>query len=244
MASEPSLGLDLVAGDPNLTFIAFIAMALLAVVAARFGVYAYLNARATAIDDQRVLWEYLLYVGAVAAAYGLVGVVEIVSTAEASFKTGVMLAVVLLLALSIREVYFNTALSSAGHSGEFRGRRVLELGFVAVVAVAVFGVAVVGLTRPLLALQGVGGVVFAGYGFLFGRRQTGAAMVQGTAIDSLLRHLLPVLAFAALVPVADLATVAGLDRVVVVHVQTVFVIMTATALMTATIKLRQNLSSL
>ena len=42
----------------------------------------------------------------------------------------------------------------------------------------------------------------------------------------------------------DLATVAGLPRVVVMHLQVVFVIMTATALMTATIKLRQNLASL
>ncbi|MEF8853613.1 MAG: hypothetical protein V5A28_14550 [Haloarculaceae archaeon] len=38
--------------------------------------------------------------------------------------------------------------------------------------------------------------------------------------------------------------VAGLPRVVVMHLQVVFVIMTATALMTATIKLRQNLATL
>jgi len=127
---------------------------------------------------------------------------------------------------------------------EFRGRRALELAFVAVVAVVVFGIAALGLRRELLALQGVGALVFAGYGFHFGRRQTAAAMVQGTMLDSLLRHLLPVLAFATLVPAVDLATVAGLDRVVVIHLQVVFVIMTATALMTATIKLRQNLATL
>ena len=42
----------------------------------------------------------------------------------------------------------------------------------------------------------------------------------------------------------DLATLVGLDRAIVLHVQVVFVIMTATTLMTATIKLRQNLASL
>jgi hypothetical protein len=68
--------------------------------------------------------------------------------------------------------------------------------------------------------------------------------LQGTMLDSLLRHLLPVLTFAALVSIVTLATVAGLDRAVVLHVQVVFIIMTATALMTATIKLRQNLASL
>jgi hypothetical protein len=151
----------------------------------------------------------------------------------------------LLLALSVREIYYNGALSAdAEDRREFRGRRALELGFVAVVAVVTFGIGVFGLTRGLLALQGAGALVFAGYGFRFGIRQTTAAMVRGTMIDSLLRHLLPVLAFAALVPAADLATVAGLDRVVVMHLQVVFVIMTATALMTATIKLRQNLATL
>jgi hypothetical protein len=244
MAGEVEFGLYLVADNPNLTFIVFIGLVLLTVIAARFGAYAYLNMRATGVDAQRVLWEYLLYVGAVAALYGVVGILEIVSSIRTPYKTGLVLAVVLLLALSVREIYFNAALSTTGTDGAFPGRRFLEVAFVAVVAAVVFGIALFGLQRPLLALQGVGALAFAGYGFWFGRKQTAAAMVQGTMIDSLLRHLLPVLAFATLVPAVDLATVAGLDRVVVQHVQIVFVIMTATALMTATIKLRQNLVSL
>ncbi|WP_459194877.1 hypothetical protein [Halosimplex sp. J119] len=246
MADELTFGLYLVADNPNLTFIAFVGLVLLAVVAVRFGAYAYLNVRASGPAGQRVLWEYLLSVGVVAALYGLVGVLEIVSSIRTPYKNGVMLAVVLLLALAAREIHFNAALSTdaADRSGGFTGRRLLEIAFVGVVAAVVFGVAVAGLVRPLLALQGVGALAIAGYGFWFGRRQTAEAMVRGTMIDSLLRHLLPVMAFAALVPAADLATVAGLDRAVVIHVQVVFLIMTATALMTATIKLRQNLASL
>jgi hypothetical protein len=76
------------------------------------------------------------------------------------------------------------------------------------------------------------------------REQMAESRVQGTMLDSLLRHLLPVLTFAALVSVVALAIPAGLDRAIVLHVQVVFIIMTATALMTATIKLRQNLASL
>jgi len=238
-------GLHLLADDPNLTFIAFVAMVLLAVIAARFGFYAALNRRATVATGDAVLWEYLLAVGLVATGYALVGVLEIVSSIRATFKQGLLLAVVLVLSLAIREVYYNAALSTdAEGRRDFRGRQALELAFVGVVAVVIFGIAILGLRRELLALQGIGALVFAGYGFGFGRRQTEAAMVQGTMIDSLLRHLLPVLAFATLVPAVDLATVAGLDRVVVVHLQVVFVIMTATALMTATIKLRQNLATL
>jgi len=63
-------------------------------------------------------------------------------------------------------------------------------------------------------------------------------------VDTLLRHLLPVLLFAAMVPALDLSVLVDLDRVVVLHVRVVFVIMTAVTLMTATIKLRQNLASL
>jgi len=61
-------------------------------------------------------------------------------------------------------------------------------------------------------------------------------------VDTLLRHLLPVLLFAAMVPALDLSVLVDLDRVVVLHVRVVFVIMTAVTLMTATIKLRQNLA--
>jgi hypothetical protein len=243
--AEIEVGLDPLAGDPNLTFIAFVAMVLTTVVAARFGYYAARNRRASVATGEGVLWEYLLAVGVVTTVYGLVGVLEIVTSLRAHFKQGLMLAVVLLLALSVREVYYSGALSAdAEGRGEFRGRRAVELGFVVVVGVVIFGIGVFGLERGLLALQGAGALAFAGYGFRFGVRQTATALVQGTMIDSLLRHLLPVLAFAALVPAVDLATVAGLSRAVVMHLQVVFVIMTATALMTATIKLRQNLATL
>jgi hypothetical protein len=243
--AEVEFGLHLLADNPNLTFIAFVAMVLLMVVSLRFGYYALANRNATGMAGQRVLWEYLAAVGIVATIYGLVGVLEIVSSVRATFKQGLMLAVVLLLALAVREIYYNTALSTdAEGRAEFSGRRILELAFVAAVAAVIFGIAWVGLDDRLLALQGISGLAFAGYGFWFGRGQTTAAMIQGTMIDSLLRHVLPVMAFATLVPAVDLATVAGLDRIVVMHIQVVFVIMTATALMTATIKLRQNLASL
>ncbi|MFB6087031.1 MAG: hypothetical protein ABEJ85_00805 [Haloarculaceae archaeon] len=246
MAGRITFGLHLVGGDASLTFFVFIALVLLLVIAGRFSFYAYLNMRATDIDGQGVLWEYLVYVGAVATLYAVVGLLEIVTSLRATFKQGVMLAVVLLLALSIREIYFNSSLSTSdtGGASEFRGRRTLELGFVAAVAVVIFGLGALGENGVLFALQGISALVFAGYGFWFGRRQTAESMVQGTMIDSLLRHLLPVMAFATLVPAVDLATAAGLPRIVVMHVQIVFVIMTATALMTATIKLRQNFATL
>jgi hypothetical protein len=96
----------------------------------------------------------------------------------------------------------------------------------------------------VVALFGVSALAFVLAGVSYGRRGAAEARVQGTVVDTLLRHLLPVLLFAAMVPLTDLAVLVGLDRVIVLHIQVVFVIMTATTLMTATIKLRQNLASL
>jgi Na+/H+ antiporter NhaD/arsenite permease-like protein len=85
MADGVEFGLHLIADDATLTFIFFVGMVLLAAIAARFGAYAYMNVRAADGTDQRVLWEYLFYVGAVAAVYGLVGILEVVSSIRAPF---------------------------------------------------------------------------------------------------------------------------------------------------------------
>jgi hypothetical protein len=103
---------------------------------------------------------------------------------------------------------------------------------------------VFGPGRFTAALEGGSAVVFLGYGGYFFRQQSTSTRLQGTMLDSLLRHLMPVLTFAALVSIMSLAVAFGIDQLTVMHVQLVFLIMTATALMTATIKLRQNLASL
>lgn len=92
--------------------------------------------------------------------------------------------------------------------------------------------------------MGLSALAFALSGVSYGRRGATEIKVQGTVVDTLLRHLLPVLLFAAIVPALNLAVLAGLDRIVVFHIRVVFVIMSATTLMTATIKLRQNVTSL
>jgi hypothetical protein len=246
MQIDIQIGLNEIGGNPNLTFISFIAMVVIAVLGVRFGLYAFLNMRATELTDQRPLWEYLFYVGGVSAMYGLLGILEIISTIRTVFKQGLMLALILLVALAIREIYFNATLSNRASTRDeaFAARRPLELSFVAIVAVVIFGIGIFGENPVLFLIQGFGALLFAGYGFWFGQQQAQESMVQGTMIDSLLRHLLPVLAFGTLVPAIDLATAAGLERIIVRHVQIIFVIMTATSLMTATIKLRQNLASL
>ncbi|WP_276271424.1 hypothetical protein [Haloarcula litorea] len=240
--SVVDVGLPFAPNNPNLTFIFFVALTLLVALGLRFSYYAHLNRRATELVTEHRLWDYLAAVGLLAVGFALLGLAEIVTSVRLPFKSGLLLGHVLLLAVTMRILY-DSVVPTATDGGGGRERLATRAAAVAV-AVVVLGMALVGRHPALLALLGVSALTFAGAGVAYGRRGAVETRVQGTVVDTLLRHLLPVLLFAALVLAVDLAVLVGLDRVVVLHVQVVFVIMTATTLMTATIKLRQNLASL
>jgi hypothetical protein len=238
--TELEFGLQLVEGDPGLTLVLFIAFSLVFIIGARFGYYAHRNLLSTALDTQRPIWGYLRYVGAFATAYGLAGVVDILVSLDLAFKNVFLLAVALASAAAIRQIQ---QAGTAGDGGRTVLEQVLRLGFVALLVVyVVFVLAAPG--RVAAGVEGVAGLVYLSYGLSFFQSQATNARLQGTLLDSLLRHVFPLLAFSSLVSVLAVATAAGLDSVVVWHVQVVFIIMTGTALMTGTIKLRQNLASL
>ena len=241
MVGEVDVELQFVAGNPNLTFIFFIALTLLATLGLRFAFYAVRNRRASDLVAEHRLWDFLAVVGLLSVVFAVLGLLEIVTTLAFPFKGAFVLAQVLLLAITMRVLYRNVVPSTGD---PHRYTRSLTRAALLVVGAVFAGLVVVGRHPALVGVLGLSALVFAAAGFSFGRRGAAATRVQGTVVDTLLRHLLPVLLFAALVPAVDLATLAGLDRAVVLHVQVVFVIMTATTLMTATIKLRQNLASL
>lgn len=232
-------GLYEVANSASLTLVYFPALVLLGVLGLRFGYYAYRNRQRTALASQTALWTHLLYAGLLAAIYGGLGVLEIVSSLRTSYRSALMLATVLLLAFAVREVH------AMGTGGEPETHEMLLRGaFVLVVLGHVLAGLVVDRPRFLAGLEGVAALAFLAYGAMYYYRQITNTRLQGTVVDSLVRHLLPVLAFSALVSVTSLAFALGVDRNVVPHVQVVFIIMTASTLMTATIKLRQNLATL
>jgi hypothetical protein len=238
------------AADPSLAFIFFIAFSLMAVLGVRFALYAYFNLRATEPPAQAVIWEYLLLVGSTAALYGGLGAIESATAVSdlpvltTPYRDGVLLGFLLLLSLTMREIYDNDALGNAADDDGVPGgtRETVELAFALVVGGTVVGTGVFGDSLALTLFEGGGAVVFTAYGLYFGGRQLSRSSVRGTMIDSLLRHLLPVSTFALLVLVVDLAVLLGPSVAVARHIQVVFVIMTATALMTSTIKLRQNVA--
>jgi hypothetical protein len=240
---QVEFGLYPVAEDAEgLTLIVFVAMSLLVALGVRFAYYAHRNLARTEIEVQAAIWVLLRYVGVLAALFGVAGIAEIISSVTFDAKNGLLLAMTLVLALSLRQIY-HTATGGARLVSR-RVERMIGVVFAAVVLAYVTIVAVTGQTETTAALEGASAVAFVLYGGVYFRTQAVDSRLQGTMLDSLLRHLLPVLVFAALVGVVALAVPLGVSRLVVLHVQVVFVIMTATSLMTATIKLRQNLASL
>lgn len=236
------LGVDLIAGDPSLTFVFFIALVLLCVLGLRFSFYAHRNDRASGLPEQARLWKLLVLVGVTAALYAVLGVVEMVAPIQTGFRRAVILGHVLVLALALEALSRAAVPATETVADDGVARRLTLAGGGAVVLVLIGSVALAD-RAPVAAVEGVAALGLAAVGVHRGRSGATAARVQGTVVDTLLRHLLPVLVFASLIPVSELAVLATIDRAIVRHVQVVFVIMTATALMTATIKLRQNLAT-
>lgn len=239
---EFEVGLNLVEDDPGLTFILFIAYSILLMLGLRFGYYANQNLQNTSIAGQRSIWRYLRYIGVLATLYGIVGVIEIITTIRIGPKNALLLGVILMLAFAIRQIHYTASADDAATMNPSeRFVRSLFIGLVFGFAILVLAT---GNNRITAAIEGISAFAFLTYGVIYFQNQVSNARLQGTFLDSMLRHLLPVLAFAALVSILSLWITFGLERVVVLHVQVVFIIMTATALMTGTVKLRQNLAGL
>lgn len=236
------VGVTLVEGDATLTFITFLGVSLLAVLGLRFSYYANQNMRQTRIESQREIWGSLQFIGALGAAYGLVWILEIISSIRVLPKNGIWLGMIFALVLSLRQI----SITASGDIGANATQldQIIRLGFIAGIILHIVFTLVFGESTLSALVQAVTGIGFLAYGVFYFRRQISSTRLQGTMLDSLVRHLLPVLTFAALVSIVALAIPFGMNRTIVLHVQLVFLIMTATALMTATIKLRQNLAGL
>lgn len=236
------IGLHQVEGDPNLTFIFFLALSLLTILGLRFAYYAHRNKVGTEIAMQLPIWRYLRYIGTFAVLYGIVGIVEITTNIEVAAKDGLLLAMTLLLAFAVRQIHFTARSADDWTPHDFE--RIVRAILIGAVFVYVLLVIVAGQSTWSATLQGASALAFAAFGLAYFQDHAKKARLQGTMLDSLLRHLVPVLGFVSMVGIVALAVPLGVSRVVVLHIQVVFLIMTATALMTATIKLRQNLAGL
>jgi hypothetical protein len=234
------------ATDPSAAVSNFLGSVIVAAAAIFFGFYAVRNLRLNRMESQRPFWRYLALVGATAALYGLFGIAESVvrSRALTAFGHGALLFCIVFLAFSMREIYYNSALAPPPDEQRFslRTLRRIETGFVVVILAEWFAVLLIDQSVVAQFVKGLGSAAFAAYGAVFAEKLE--AMARGTALDTLRRHLLPVLVSLGVLGLADLGVSAGLDPVVVQAVENVFVVLVAGFLITATIRLQQNVEGL
>lgn len=245
---QTGIGLELdyvVPFNASLTFVFFVAWALLAVLGARFAYYAYVNAEQARERDRAAIWMGLVLAGVAAAVYAALGVLDVVSPLDTEFRRGFLLLHVLILAWVIQQLVARIE-GEEGLTWPAMDDRGWLAGF-GLVGLVTIGTGLA-LEHPfVLFLQGAGGAWFGTVAVVVGQRAIADARVRGTVMGTLLRHLVPVALFAGTTLALDLATIplelfsTGLDRALVMHVQVVFVVVTATALASATIRLQQNL---
>jgi hypothetical protein len=233
-------------GDASAAVVHFLGSVLITAAAAIFGYYARMNLRLNRLESQRPFWRYLAAVGATGGLYGVFGVAETVTESRVltAFGHGALLFCIVFLAFSMREVYYNSAMAPPPDERRFSldTLRRVEAAFVVVILVEWVAVLLVGGTTAALLVKGLGSVAFAVYGATFAEKLE--SMARGTSLDTLRRHLLPVLVCLGALGLADLGVVVGISPVVVQGIKSVFVVLVAGFLVTATIRLQQNVEGL
>jgi|SRR6056297_869363 len=228
------------------SIVQFVGAGLLAVSSAIFSVYALKNRRLDRLESQRAFWRYLVLLGVAGTTYGLAGVLRV--AAEARFLVALshasLLFATVFLAFAMRELYYNSALAPPPEERRISLERLrrIETGFVVVIVVELVVVLLIGQAGVAAFVKGVGSLAFAGYGVVFAERLE--SLTRGTSVDTLRRHLLPVLVSIGGIGVAGLAVFVGVRAPVVRGVESVFVVMVGAFLLTATIRLQQNVHGL
>ncbi|WP_458209496.1 hypothetical protein [Haladaptatus sp. NG-SE-30] len=232
--------------DASANVVRFVGSGLLAVSAAIFGFYALRNLRLNRLESQRPFWWYLVSVGLAGTVYGLFGVAGTLSSGRwlVAFGHTALLFCTVFLAFAMRELYFNSALAPSPEDRKISLSRLrrIELGFVGIIVLELIIVLLIGHGTVVAVVKGVGSISFAVYGIVFGERLE--SLTHGTSMDTLRRHLLPVLVSAGLLGFADLGVHVGFGLLVVDSIESVFVVMIGAFLLTATIRLQQNVRGL
>jgi hypothetical protein len=209
--------------------------------------------RSHVLQPETVLWQYFAFIGTTGLITGILGLAWVLDGGSSPLLAGVIdavfLAFTLLCALAIREGYFNTVLSNTERDRLFSYpvRRAFELGAILTVIVVGFGAIVtqnstmsaVSEFNTALTVVSAAGIVC--YGLYFHWKRTQLFVTRGTVVDTLLRQLVPVLAFAGGVLLTPLLAIIG-EESTGSTVGAALLIMTATALISVTIKQRQHLS--
>lgn len=225
---------------------AFIGYFLVSGSAAFFGYYALRNLQLNRLESQVPFWRYLTLAGATGVVYGGFGIAELLAGTlwAVAFRDAAVLFFAVFVAFAMREIYYNSALAPAAEerSIPLGTVRRLEMGFMAVIGIEWLAVLVIGSGELITGVKALGGLAFAAYGLAFGERLE--AVARGTSLDTLRRHLIPVLICVGCIGLVDVVALIGVAETVATATRNVFLVMIAAFTVTATIRLQQNVEGL
>lgn len=222
---------------------AFVADAVLIAAALLFAYTSYRNYRLEIMPFGRMAGTLTL-VGFTAAAYAAIGMLEIVTTWETlgGLQNVLLLCYMAMLVVAIRECFTQRQTTLAGDDGRrtWRGIPLIEIGFV-VSIVGLLVLVLVSASAPVVATAKLlVGIAILAYGTHYSNRLLAGTRISGTAMDTLLRHLVPILFLSMLLTLPDLAILAdGIDPIVT-PVETVVVTIVGTTFLFAASRLHQN----
>lgn len=230
------------AGSASHSVTAFIGYVLVALASATLCFYAVRNRRRGRLEDCDTFLRYLFLAGLAGVVFGAAGAVTVARPVwpTLAVRVGAQLSLIMFLAYALRDAATRSPHGPAGPSNAVpRGIRRLEFAFVGVILLETAAMATLGPAPVVQIVVGAGSLVFAVYGIWFGERVE--SLMRGTTLDTLARHLIPVLIAAGFYGLADLADVLGVDPVLARSAANVFVILLAAFLASSVIRLQQNL---
>ncbi|MDX1745416.1 MAG: hypothetical protein R3324_05715 [Halobacteriales archaeon] len=233
-------GLESVTASQSVT--AFVGYVLVALASVTLTVYAVRNRRRGRLEGYDTFLRYLLLAGLAGVVFGVTGAVNVANQfwPILALRVGAHLSLIMFLAFALRDAATRSPNGPAGTDDAVPKRiRRIELVFVAVILVETAAVAVLGRIPIVQIIVGVGSLIFAVYGVWFGEQVE--SLMRGTTLDTLARHLIPVLIAAGFYGLADLADVLGVDPVLARSAANVFVILLAAFLASSVIRLQQNI---
>lgn len=235
----------LATNDATTAITAFIAYVLVTTATGFFGYYVLRNRTLNRLESLSAFWRYLWMVGVTGVLHGGFGLAELLTGAlwAQAFRDAAGLFFVVFLAFAMREIYHNSSLApSDDRSISLGTARRLEVGFMVVVGVEWLTVFVLGRGELITAVTALGGLAFALYGMVYGERLESVA--RGTSLDTLRRHLVPVLLCAGFIGVTDAVVLLDVVPVVAASTKNVFLVLISAFTFTATIRLQQNVEGL
>lgn len=229
-------------GTASHSVTAFVGYVLVTIASVTLSVYAVRNKQHGRLEDCDTFLRYLFLAGGAGAIFGAAGALTVARPVwpTLAIRVGAQLSLIMFLAFALRDVATRSPHGPSGAEAAVpRGIRRVEFLFVGIILLETMAVATLGRAPVIQVIVGAGSLVFAVYGIWFGERVE--SLMRGTTLDTLARHLIPVLIAAGFYGLANLADVLGADPVLARSAANVFVILLAAFLASSVIRLQQNI---